>query len=310
MYRLRGFGCALALAIVIVAAAANISFAQGGTSAIAALQLGQGIRAAALGEAYVAEANDPVALYYNPAGLGHLESGRVDAAHELWYGGIQREHGSAAFAVGNGGLALSASYLHLPPLVGYDGGDTPIGDVTAATSVISGGYGVGLPAGLALGLTASYYNQQLADVSNSGMAFTAGAQWSLDERVRFGAAVRNFGPAVKMQTVSEPLPREYAVGVGWTVPLRGLAVSAETTFPRDGGTRLRFGAEYFSTLGLAIRTGYTTYSESLSGSTDGLSLGAGFALGKGMLDYSYTPGNVYGGIHRFGISWLIGNPAP
>lgn len=282
--------------------------AQGGTSALEALRLAPGIRAAALGGAYVADGSDPSAIYFNPAGLARLESGRIEVTHELRYAGVQRELGAAAFVVPGGMLGVSASYLHVPPIAGYDASDIAIGDVTAATSTASLAYGFHLPAAFSTGITATYYAQRLADITTTGIAFSFGGQWQPHDRMTLGAALRNFGPHVQMQTVTEPLPNEIAVGFGWRTPFRGIGVATEVSTPRDGGSRLHMGLEYTSPLGLSLRTGYATSGNALQGSTEGFIVGAGFAVGSGMLDYSYTPGNDFGSVHRFGLAWNVGTP--
>jgi hypothetical protein len=279
--------------------------AQGGTTAVAALQLGQGIRAASLGGAYVAEADDPADLYYNPAGLGKVDFTRVEAAHELWYGEVQREQLQLAWPVRVGTMGLSVSYLHVPAFVAYDASDNVVGDVSAATLVGSLGYGVLLNDRFSLGATASFFSQRLDNVTSTGPALTAGAQWQL-ERVTFGVAARNLGPGVKMQTQSEPLPTEYAVGLAWNLPLAGVSMGLEAGFPQEGNSRLRLGAEYTSPVGLSLRTGYTRSSGALGDTGNDLVFGAAFAVGSGALHYSYTPGNDFGSLHRLGLTWQIG----
>jgi hypothetical protein len=279
--------------------------AQGGTSAIAALQLGQGLRAASLGGAYVGEADDPAALYYNPAGLGRVDFSRVEAAHELWYGEVQREQLQLAWPMRVGSMGVSLTYLHVPAFVAYDASDNVIGEVSAATIVGSVGYGMIVGRNVSLGATAIIYSQRLDNVTATGPAFTLGAQWQL-ERITLGAAARNIGPAVDMQTQGEALPTEFAAGLSWRAPVVGLTMGLEADFPQNGNTRLKAGAEYVSAVGLSLRTGYTRVSGAIGDGGDDLVFGAGFAVGSGALHYSYTVGNDFGTLHRLGLSWWLG----
>jgi hypothetical protein len=66
----------LALAALLAAAPAHAQSSLGGqragTSSGTFLRIGVGARAVAMGETFVAVANDPSAIYWNPAGLASL----------------------------------------------------------------------------------------------------------------------------------------------------------------------------------------------------------------------------------------------
>ena len=55
-----------------------------GISTAQFLKIGVGGRAAALGEAFIAVANDASALYWNPAGLVQFEENQVMFSHNSW----------------------------------------------------------------------------------------------------------------------------------------------------------------------------------------------------------------------------------
>src|SRR5262249_41981427 len=92
---------ALALAAASVPAVAGIARAQftlggqrAGTSSGTFLDIGVGARAVALGESYVAVANDPSTIYWNPAGLASLQRQEVQFSHADWPADIHYEHAS------------------------------------------------------------------------------------------------------------------------------------------------------------------------------------------------------------------------
>jgi hypothetical protein len=75
--------------IVFIAAAsvfaAVAAWAGGaGTSSAQFLKIGVGARAEAMGEAYGAVADDPYALYWNPAGLGRMSNPRLSLSYTMW----------------------------------------------------------------------------------------------------------------------------------------------------------------------------------------------------------------------------------
>src|SRR5258705_452634 len=89
---------------IVVAAAAPLGHpatarAQGslggqraGTSSATFLRIGIGARAVGMGEAFVAVANDPSAIYWNPAGLASLQRRELSISHVQWPADVTYEH--------------------------------------------------------------------------------------------------------------------------------------------------------------------------------------------------------------------------
>src|SRR5437867_5528229 len=63
-----------------------------GTSSATFLKIGVGARATGLGEAFVAVANDPSAVYWNPAGLASVLHQEVLFSHVSWPADVSYEH--------------------------------------------------------------------------------------------------------------------------------------------------------------------------------------------------------------------------
>src|SRR6185369_10023297 len=59
-----------------------------GTSSGTFLKIGVGARATGLGESFVAVANDPSAIYWNPAGLASVLRQEVLFSHASWPGEV------------------------------------------------------------------------------------------------------------------------------------------------------------------------------------------------------------------------------
>src|SRR5258705_994367 len=94
---LRGVAILLAaLAVVFPVRAAHAQLALGeqriGTTSGQFLKIGVGARAVGLGESFVAVANDPSAIYWNPAGLASLQRQEIELSHVGWPGDINYEH--------------------------------------------------------------------------------------------------------------------------------------------------------------------------------------------------------------------------
>jgi len=84
-----------------------------GTTGANFLEIGVGGAGSAMGEAYVASAQDPSAVYWNPAGLAFLASNQVQVVHQPWIAGIQSSFIAGGFilpAVGT--LAMGINYMN------------------------------------------------------------------------------------------------------------------------------------------------------------------------------------------------------
>ena len=83
-----------------------------GTTSAQFLKIGVGARAVSLGGAYVAEATDLSALYWNPAGLSKLRGAAVQFAYTDYLADISYNFAAFGTNLGNmGTLAASIIYL-------------------------------------------------------------------------------------------------------------------------------------------------------------------------------------------------------
>src|SRR2546428_4069222 len=81
-----------------------------GTSSGSFLRIGVGARATGLGESFVAVANDPSAIYWNPAGLASLQRSELLLSHIQWPADIRYEHVAWALPVRRLGGSLAFQF--------------------------------------------------------------------------------------------------------------------------------------------------------------------------------------------------------
>src|SRR5437867_8327076 len=99
---------AIALAIAVPARAQlALGEQRVGTSSGSFLRIGVGARATALGESFVAVANDPSAIYWNPAGLASLQRQELLLSHVDWPADIHFDHLSYVMPVRKLGGSLA-----------------------------------------------------------------------------------------------------------------------------------------------------------------------------------------------------------
>src|SRR5262245_64716799 len=91
--------CVLVAGAIAVALFATSAHAQGslggqraGTSSATFLRIGVGARAVGMGETFVAVANDPSAIFWNPAGLASLQRRELAISHVQWPADIAYDH--------------------------------------------------------------------------------------------------------------------------------------------------------------------------------------------------------------------------
>ncbi len=81
------------------------------TTAAPFLQIGVGSRAIGMGGAFVATANDASAMYWNPAGLGKLNSAELIFVHTNWLADITFDYAGVILPLGKIGT-LGAGITH------------------------------------------------------------------------------------------------------------------------------------------------------------------------------------------------------
>src|SRR4030067_3844522 len=120
------------LVLFLVFSSAFSQSQNSGTSAASFLKIGVGAKAAGLGEAFVAIADDATSTYWNTAGLANLHQSQITFMHNEWLSDIRYEYLSyAAPYHEKGTFAFSFSYLSLGKFEGYDLTGNPAPDFSA-----------------------------------------------------------------------------------------------------------------------------------------------------------------------------------
>jgi len=264
--------------------------------------IGAGVRPLGMGGAFTALADDENALFYNPAGLGFLEGLRFGSFYEPRFGA---SFGDLALVGRNFGLGLI--FFNLGGIDQRDAHDNPVdeGTFNYGSSGTIGATGVkledlpfqlGLPKGLALGLTAKLYQVSTLESGNgSGLALDLGLLWAQQEfqigslplELGLGATAENLlslGVKYKNKHV-DPWKMNLRLGAAVTARDLTLALDLETK-----GT-VHLGAEYlFKGIGLE-RFGLGALALRVGGFTQGglvLTFGLGIQLKNFHLDYAFV----------------------
>lgn len=309
-----------------------------GTTAAQFLKLGVGARPVAMGGAYVAEANDLSALYWNPAGLAHLRGASVELAHTSYLADVN--YNFAAFGTTLGGAGtLAAAILYL------DSGSMDVrtieqpegtGEQFKVTDfAIQLSYARALTDRFAIGANVKFIQERIWHSSASTVALDIGTLFTTPyERLRLGASFSNFGPKMQMSgrdiVFSEdptqgqdgvveivnseymmeehPLPLLFRIGVSWdaiNTSDHRIVLSTDAAHPNDNYEYLNLGAEYDFRGLVALRVGYRNLFE--ADGEQGLTYGGGLNLRidrnlRARFDYAYADFGRLDATHWFTLN--------
>lgn len=251
-------------------------------------------RAAAMGDAGVALAADPLGIYYNPAGISDLKRPQAAFAHHIYLEDISGDTAGLAMPFGATTLAIAPTVFKMKEEPVYDSFGYDTGRSFGYQSMI-------LPAAvshrfgrLSLGLAAKLYSEEIDGEASQTTAFDAGAAFSLG-RLKFGLAGQNFGGKIFDCDVAKVM-RAGAAYAG-----DNFTLAADAVKEGEAGTFLNAGGEYTLLDAAKLRAGWRMRDE-FGGPTFGLGLGYRDLT----LDYAYVGYGDLGDTHKIGLSYSFG----
>jgi hypothetical protein len=261
-----------------------------------------GARAAALGEAFSAVADDVTAMAYNPASLATLQTGQ---ASFLYYDETDGGSFGQVFAGGwlkKTGWGLSAGY--------YSSGEVDVIDESSRRMMVAQKdlsllAGFSKPIGrLSLGISGKYLHSQLLDDKASAAALDGGALLSAMPKLNLGFSLQNIGTGLRYVDNEHPLPRMARVGLAmgpFTSDFLSMLVLADVPYAMNEH-------RFFPGLGLEIQTGALRLrgGSRSDGATQQYSMGFGLLAGAANVDYSFNFRHSVETAHRISIRFNIG----
>ncbi|PIV56245.1 hypothetical protein COY52_09405 [Candidatus Desantisbacteria bacterium CG_4_10_14_0_8_um_filter_48_22] len=276
-----------------------------GTTGATFLKLGVGSRPVAMGEAFVAAADDINALYWNPSGLSMAEGKQVIFAHTEWFQAIRYEYLAYCQPAFGGTIGTGITYLYITDIERRDIAGALLGSVPANDLAIVVSYAKMLSERLNLGGTVKIINQQLDDKSAFGIAADLGMQYKLNkEGLILGLALQNMGCEAPFITEASSLPMNLKAGIANKSADSKLTLSADLNYSiLDSIWAVGAGIEYWVHPVFAIRAGYK-YNSAINntlGALAGLTCGVGFKIGILGIDYALVPYGDLGYTHRISL---------
>lgn len=288
------------LAVAGLAALAGASALQAaGTASAQFLKLGAGARAAGMGDAFVAVADDVTGAYWNPAGLGQLESPEVVMMHNDHLVDTQYQYAGAALPLSNGVFGVAVQRMDYGAIDRYTASDARDGSFDAASMAANVTFGTAVNDRLYLGATAKYITESIEAEKASSFAADLGVLYRWDNTT-LGATLAHMGPGMEMVSESYELPRTIRLGASHRVLEDRLTLAAAVASPSDNDPSVHLGTEFRLTPMLAFRGGYAATPGNnldVEGLT-GVTAGFGLTLQAFTLDYALVPFGDLGMTHR------------
>lgn len=290
---------ALALAAALRAPAAAAS---AGAESFDFLLLDANARAAGLGGAYSAMAEDSNALLYNPAGLAGVCRNEATFMHNRHFQHIDQEYAAVAFRSGIGLNISSLDFGEIPRTTV----SSPLGTgTTVGLRDLALGVGYGRRLGRwSVGAGVKYINESIAGYSAAGLAADLGVLFQVDRALTLGWAVQNMGSGIQFQSRTEDLPLLHRLGAAYRREIKGTPTVFALDLVKEKSEALKFrlGAEVRALELMELRLGYDQRNDA----GPGLTLGVGWLQGAFRADYALVPFGDLGVGQRFSVSWRWG----
>jgi hypothetical protein len=295
-----------------------------GTSSLQFLKIGVGGRATAVGESFVAIANDISALYWNPAGLMQFPENGVHFSHSEWLVDLKHEYFAGVYRLGNNNaFGLSVTSLHTPAMQKTTEFEpTGTGEYFKYGDLAFGlTFARKLTQQFSFGVSFKYVEETLAELKMRGYMFDLGTYyWTGLSNSRFAVTISNFGPQVKPtgsvdlvgnrkleEFQSFPPPTIFRIGFAID-PIDNeknkLTTSIQLNHPNDNAENVNIGAEYSFRDMFFIRGGYKFNVDSENFSA-GIGLKIPVSIMKTSVDYSIANFKDLGFTHRLSLNLLF-----
>jgi len=305
-------------------------FAQGssgvskrGTTAAPFLSIAQGARALGIGGAFVAIADDPSAMYWNPSGIAELQGFHLMVDRTYWFADIQYNYVGATMSLGSYGalgVNLTASDIGEMNVTTVDQQDGT-GEVFTVNDLAVGvSYALQLTDKFSIGFNPKFVYQKIWKMSASAIALDLGVKYRTPfDGITLGMSITNFGTKMQMAGNnalvlydSDPgntghntrvpaelameswdLPLNFRVGIAYDVSMGGagkMTLAVDAAHPSDNYESVNIGGEYVFDDFVYLRAGM----KSLFQKDSEESFTAGFGIKQAivgnfqiMVDYTY-----------------------
>jgi hypothetical protein len=291
-----------------------------GISTAQFLKIGVGGRATAMGDAFVAVANDVSALYWNPAGLTQFSENQVMFSHNQWVVDINHDFIGAVYHLDESNtFGVSLTSLSMDEMkVTTEYAPFGTGEYFGFSDLgIAVSYSRKMTDQFSFGGTIRYIEESLDKLKMRGVMIDLGTYyWTGLGSTRFAVAVTNFGNDLapdgevvlvgnrtKSDWQSFSPPTMFRIGFAmepYEDEQHRFTASMQLNHPNDNSENLSLGVEYVWNKMFFARGGYK-----INVDEQNFSFGAGvnvpISLANVSIDYAFANFTRLGSAHRFSI---------
>lgn len=303
-----------------------------GTSGAKFLQIPIGGRAASMGGAFVALANDASSAFWNPAGLARLQSHAVHFSYLRWFNSFDVNAVSVVFNAQNSSVFAASIVVMTMDKMEITTETSPNGTgryFDAQDMALGLSYARFLTTQFNVGITAKYVYQRIWNEVADGVAFDIGTQYRLDfNNLTIAMSMRNFGGEMRfdgpdlnithlrndnypssrlapgrLETEGYPLPLHFQVGIGidlYDSEFIKVRAGVDATHPNDDTEKINVGTEIAVYDRIFLRGGYR-YRYDDEDVTFGVGVSVPIELRNILFDYAYSSYTILPDVHRFSI---------
>jgi hypothetical protein len=304
--------------VVIIALLALVASSFAGTNGGlggAFARMGAGARAKALGNAYVAMAEGPSAIYFNPGALPFAQKREFNATHASM--ALDRSLNYVAFSapvhpkagpekrVVNGGVGLGWLHAGVSDIDSRDFDGNPLPTIDMSSNLFLFSFGLQPHEKVGVGVTAKVIYETFGIIGNdnravdgSGFGVDAGVFAQPIEHLSLGAQLKDIGSKTTWSTSNywsqgtskvDDWPLQYRLGAAYQ--RWGCLGAVDVESSKEGDTRLHAGAEGTYEItdrqSVAGRIGYDD-----GAATFGVGLGFTVWRLRSTLDFTYVLENI------------------
>lgn len=309
-----------------------------GTTVANFLNIPVGPKATGMGGAYIAEANDASALYWNPGGMSRLQRSEFTAAFSQWLVNTNFNWFGLVFKMSEDdaiGFAINQLNYGEEEVTTVDNPNGTGDKFKAEDIAVSVSYARNLTDRFSIGGTVKYIRQQIYHESASAFALDIGLLFYTQIKgLNIAMNISNFGTEMKMegkdlfQSIdidkkplsgnNETIPGNLATD-SWTLPLVFTVgvnynfletedfkcrIETDALYPNNNTSYLNVGGEVIYNDMLSVRTGWNSLFMDMP--EQGFCAGLGLKLDMGdfyaRVDYSYNTFKNFDEISKIGVT--------
>lgn len=251
-------------------------------------------RAGGMGDASVALADDPLGLYYNPAGMVFAKRPAVSAIYHKYLQDINGNSFAFVYPFKNWAIGIAPTVFSMKEEPIYDSLGAATGEKFGYESKIIPIALAGRIGNLALGFAGKSYSEDIGGQASATTAYDIGAIYRLG-KLSFGAAMQNLGGKI----FDYDVVKVQRAGVAYS----GDKYSAAADLKKEGEDKafLGLGGGYVLSKTLKLRGGWQLKDE-----FGGVTFGLGLELGGLNFDYAFLSYGDLGATHKAAISLAFG----